>query len=94
MASQKQLSRELVEEYVNPNEEIRIQPKNVDFERMIEEELRREMKGASKPIARNQPKQFDDDAGGVLVECSEGCGRRFKEDVLEKHEKICRKVFQ
>jgi hypothetical protein len=29
-----------------------------------------------------------------LVECSEGCGRKFKEDVLEKHEKICRKVFQ
>ncbi len=29
-----------------------------------------------------------------LVECGEGCGRRFKESVLPKHEKVCQKVFQ
>jgi|JI61114C2RNA_FD_contig_61_2554284_length_1150_multi_2_in_0_out_0_2 hypothetical protein len=52
------------------------------------------MKGASKPIQKyQQPREYDDDTG-ELVQCSEGCGRKFKEDVLEKHEKICRKVFQ
>ena len=29
-----------------------------------------------------------------LIECAEGCGRRFSSKVLEKHENICRKVFQ
>ena len=29
-----------------------------------------------------------------LVECGEGCGRMFSTNVIEKHEKICKKVFQ
>ena len=29
-----------------------------------------------------------------LVECPSGCGRRFKESVVGKHAKICKKVFQ
>jgi len=36
----------------------------------------------------------DDDDEGELIECREGCGRRFKPKALEKHEKVCRKVFQ
>lgn len=34
------------------------------------------------------------DAGEQLYKCSEGCGRSFKEEALERHEKICKKVFQ
>ncbi|CAD8136541.1 unnamed protein product [Paramecium octaurelia] len=29
-----------------------------------------------------------------LVLCPEGCGRQFKQDVLEKHTKVCKQVFQ
>ncbi|KAM3140131.1 Zinc finger C2HC domain-containing protein 1A [Paramecium bursaria] len=29
-----------------------------------------------------------------LVICPEGCGRQFKPDVLEKHQKVCKQVFQ
>lgn len=29
-----------------------------------------------------------------LIECGMGCGRRFNRKALEKHEKICQKVFQ
>eukprot|EP01017_Pseudomicrothorax_dubius_P002412 TRINITY_DN10057_c0_g3_i6.p1 TRINITY_DN10057_c0_g3~~TRINITY_DN10057_c0_g3_i6.p1 ORF type:complete len:397 (-),score=98.44 TRINITY_DN10057_c0_g3_i6:69-1259(-) len=29
-----------------------------------------------------------------LIECREGCGRCFNETAIEKHEKVCRKVFQ
>ena len=38
------------------------------------------------------PPEPDEDAD--LIECPEGCGRRFKEDVLDKHVKVCKKVFQ
>lgn len=31
---------------------------------------------------------------GELIECPEGCGRSFREDVLQKHVKVCKKVFQ
>lgn len=34
----------------------------------------------------------DDDGGGHLVECAD-CGRKFNEDRLAKHAKICKKVF-
>ncbi len=33
------------------------------------------------------------DEGG-FIECPEGCGRKFNELALEKHVKICKKVFQ
>lgn len=29
-----------------------------------------------------------------LFECTEGCGRKFKHEAMEKHVKICKKVFQ
>ncbi|KAL4480514.1 hypothetical protein ABPG72_022269 [Tetrahymena utriculariae] len=29
-----------------------------------------------------------------LFECSQGCGRKFNQESLSKHEKICKKVFQ
>lgn len=29
-----------------------------------------------------------------LVECGEGCGRKFNPDSIDKHEAICKKVFQ
>lgn len=35
-----------------------------------------------------------EDEDEELIECGEGCGRRFKQSVLPKHEKVCRKVFQ
>ncbi|CAD8123513.1 unnamed protein product [Paramecium sonneborni] len=38
------------------------------------------------------PLEEDDDAD--LQECPEGCGRRFKENALDKHIKVCKKVFQ
>ena len=28
------------------------------------------------------------------MECSAGCGRKFNPDSIEKHEKVCKKVFQ
>ena len=35
-----------------------------------------------------------DDAQEDLVLCPDGCGRSFKEEALEKHVRICKKVFQ
>lgn len=35
-----------------------------------------------------------DEDDGTRVECPEGCGRKFNEEALEKHVKICKKVFQ
>ena len=35
----------------------------------------------------------DDNDDGERVECG-GCGRKFKPDSLQKHKKICKKVFQ
>ena len=32
--------------------------------------------------------------GEDQIECPEGCGRKFREDALEKHAAICKKVFQ
>jgi len=29
-----------------------------------------------------------------LVECPEGCGRKFNPQALKKHKKNCKKVFQ
>lgn len=29
-----------------------------------------------------------------LITCSAGCGRKFNPDSIEKHEKVCKKVFQ
>jgi hypothetical protein len=28
-----------------------------------------------------------------LIDCPEGCGRQFREEALEKHTKVCKKVF-
>lgn len=36
---------------------------------------------------------FGEPEPGELVEC-EGCGRKFREEALERHAKICKKVFQ
>lgn len=32
--------------------------------------------------------------GEDQIECNEGCGRKFREDALEKHQKVCKKIFQ
>lgn len=37
---------------------------------------------------------LEEDENIVLEECPEGCGRKFKASALEKHVKICQKVFQ
>jgi len=40
----------------------------------------------------------DDEYGGggdeELIECPQGCGRKFNANAIEKHAKICVKVFQ
>lgn len=38
--------------------------------------------------------QAREDENVGLKQCPEGCGRTFKEEALEKHMKICKKVFQ
>ena len=38
--------------------------------------------------------EYEEDDDESLIECGEGCGRSFKPKVLEKHENVCRKVFQ
>lgn len=34
-----------------------------------------------------------DDENQELIECPEGCGRRFNEKALDRHVNICQKVF-
>jgi len=41
----------------------------------------------------NNPEVPDEDEIGNLQECH-GCGRKFREEALEKHSKACKKVFQ
>jgi len=41
----------------------------------------------------NDPSMYQADAG-PLRECPMGCGRSFSEEVLNKHAKVCKKVFQ
>lgn len=38
--------------------------------------------------------ESNNDDNGELFECSQGCGRRFNQNALDKHENVCRKVFQ
>jgi hypothetical protein len=54
------------------------------------------------PIGRNKKQDNNDDndeyegqpdENAELIMCSEGCGRKFVEASLVKHEKICRKIF-
>ena len=47
----------------------------------------KDMNQIIKEAAQND--KFED-----VFECPEGCGRSFKQDALEKHIKICKKVFQ
>ena len=51
----------------------------------------------SKPAQRapQKPSQIPEDDDEIeLVECSKGCGRQFSTQVIDKHEKVCEKVFQ
>ncbi|KAM3146134.1 Zinc finger C2HC domain-containing protein 1A [Paramecium bursaria] len=50
-----------------------------------------ELPAVAKKQAILPPAENDD---GNLEECPEGCGRNFKPDALEKHVKVCKKVFQ
>lgn len=36
--------------------------------------------------------QPDDDM--EMMKCPRGCGRKFREEIVHKHAKICKKVFQ
>jgi hypothetical protein len=38
--------------------------------------------------------QAQDTENEMVYPCTEGCGRSFKQDTLEKHARICKKVFQ
>ncbi|CAD8193667.1 unnamed protein product [Paramecium pentaurelia] len=43
---------------------------------------------------KNQTTQMEQEGDEILLECPEGCGRSFNKKALEKHAKICQKVFQ
>lgn len=55
------------------------------------------------PQKANQPSKYDlnnidenevdVDIDDQLSECPEGCGRKFAPEALERHAKICKKVF-
>ena len=52
-------------------------------------------KGNKDRFYEDDNNQMEEEEGDEeLFECGEGCGRRFKQSVLPKHEKVCRKVFQ
>ncbi|CAD8104537.1 unnamed protein product [Paramecium primaurelia] len=53
-----------------------------------------ELPAVAKKNQTNQIPPPEDDDDGDLQECPEGCGRRFKENALDKHIKVCKKVFQ
>ncbi|CAD8179699.1 unnamed protein product [Paramecium pentaurelia] len=59
------------------------QPQTISYEDIVAKEDK-------KPIEINE---FDDDDED-LIECPDGCGRKFKRSALQKHIKICKKVFQ
>ncbi|CAD8095230.1 unnamed protein product [Paramecium sonneborni] len=59
------------------------QPQTISYEDIVAKEDK-------KPIEINEYEDDDED----LVECPEGCGRKFKRSALQKHIKICKKVFQ
>lgn len=48
------------------------------------------LKGANQKIYEEMENLKQEE----IYECQKGCGRSFKKSVLEKHEKICKKVFQ
>lgn len=55
-------------------------PKNVQFNIYI----------FAQPV-----QEFDDDFDEAnLIDCPEGCGRRFSTEAIDKHSMVCRKVFQ
>ncbi|CAD8193454.1 unnamed protein product [Paramecium octaurelia] len=53
-----------------------------------------ELPAVAKKNQTNSIPPPEDDDDGYLQECPEGCGRRFKENALDKHIKVCKKVFQ
>ena len=58
-----------------------------------------EMEEDNRPLKSNNLNQAIkeaalNDTDEETYECTEGCGRRFKAETLEKHAKICKKVFQ
>lgn len=57
-----------------------------------EEEDERPIQNEGKNDAIKEAAMNDKNA--ELFECGAGCGRKFKAETLEKHEKICKKVFQ
>ena len=53
-----------------------------------------QVQGKVSAIKNPQPHDIDEfGPNEPLYECSVGCGRSFKKDVLPKHEKVCQKVF-
>lgn len=61
----------------------RSQPQGNGFEEKSIKEVNREN--------RVEIREYDP---SELVECSEGCGRKFNPDSIAKHENVCRQVFQ
>jgi len=47
-----------------------------------------------KPATKQFPLAANEYTEDELIECPEGCGRRFNPKALEKHAKVCQKVFQ
>ncbi|CAD8088726.1 unnamed protein product [Paramecium primaurelia] len=59
------------------------QPQPTSYEDIVAKEDK-------KPIEIDEYENDDED----LIECPEGCGRKFKRSALQKHIKVCKKVFQ
>ena len=49
--------------------------------------------GQKRIVSEEQVRPQNNDDEGGFIECPEGCGRKFNELALEKHVKICKKVF-
>ena len=93
------------EQNSNKKEALKIEKNNINEQYNNKKEtLKIEKNINSKPISqitanktnnntKIEEKNVDNDEE-KLYECTEGCGRKFNEKALEKHAKICKKVFQ
>jgi len=50
------------------------------------------MQASPDAIPNNVPEELVEEDDGTRIECAT-CGRKFKPEAIEKHERICVKVF-
>ena len=89
------------EEYIPPKNVKSVETKKAPSSNN-ESEPRRKPQGSINPLEEvpisklkgNGGQIPDEDMDVDLIPCPEGCGRKFKEEALEKHIKACKTVFQ